>query len=48
MIAEKADHENIPPLYKEGKTLGIIDHFLDGWPQGSGTALYAEDHSEQA
>jgi hypothetical protein len=41
MIAEKADHQHIPPLYKEGKTLGIVDHFLDGWPQGSGNALYA-------
>jgi len=41
MIAEKADPQHIPPLYKEGKTLGIVDHFLDGWPQGSGNSLYA-------
>jgi hypothetical protein len=41
MIAAKADPQHIPPLYKEGKTLGIVDHFLDGWPQGSGNSLYA-------
>jgi hypothetical protein len=42
MIAMRAKGVDIPPLYKEGKTLGIIDYFLDAWPGGSGNALYAK------
>jgi hypothetical protein len=42
MIAERARPEDIPPLYKEGKSLGIIDYFLAAWPNDSGNNLYAK------
>jgi hypothetical protein len=42
MIAMRAKGDDIPPLYKEGKTLGIIDYFLAAWPGDSGNALYAK------
>jgi hypothetical protein len=49
MIAKRANGIDIPPLYKEGKTLGIIDYFLEAWPGGSGNSLYAKlsiNHNE--
>lgn len=40
LISTNADYKFIPPLYKEGKTLGLVDYFLDAWPGQSGIALY--------
>ena len=42
MITERARDLDIPPLYKEGKTLGIIDYFLAAWPGNTGNKLYAK------
>ena len=42
MIAKMARAQDIPPLYKEGKTLGIIDYFLAAWPNDSGNNLYSK------
>jgi len=41
LIAQRADHKHIPPLYKEGKTLGMVDYFLNAWPNDSGNSLYS-------
>ena len=42
MVAKRANGEDIPPLYKEGKTLGIIDYFLAAWPNDAGNNLYSK------
>jgi hypothetical protein len=42
MITERAINRDIPPLYKQGKTFGIIDYFLAAWPHNSGNLLYSK------
>ena len=42
MITKRARDRDIPPLYKNGKTSGIIDYFLAAWPQNTGNSLYAK------
>jgi hypothetical protein len=37
----KANYKHIPPLYKEGQTLGIINYYFQYWPNDSGNSLYA-------
>ena len=41
LITETCDPDFIPPLYKEGKTLGLIDYYLNAWPNDSGNILYS-------
>ena len=41
LISMRADPRFTPPLYKEGKTLGLIDYYLASWPNDTGNALYA-------
>ena len=41
LISMRADPKLIPPLYKEGKTLGLVDYYLAAWPNDTRNALYA-------
>ena len=41
LIGERAEYTCIPPLYKEGKTMGMIDYYLSNWPKDSGNLLYS-------
>lgn len=41
LIGQKALPDYYPPVYKQGKTHGLVDYFLDAWPGGSGEKLYA-------
>ena len=41
LITETCDPDFIPPMYKEGKTLGLIDYYLGAWPNDSGNILYS-------
>jgi len=41
LITQYCDPAFIPPLYKEGKTTGLIDYYLAAWPNDSGNTLYA-------
>jgi len=41
LITETCDPDFIPPMYKEGKTMGLIDYYLAAWPNDSGNILYS-------
>lgn len=41
LIGKCADDDAYPPMYKEGPILGIVNHYLNGFPAGSGNSLYA-------
>jgi len=41
VISLRADPKVIPPIYKEGKTTGLVDYYLACWPNDSGNNLYA-------
>jgi len=40
-ISLRADPKVIPPIYKEGKTTGLVDYYLANWPNDAGNNLYA-------
>jgi len=41
LITERCDSDFIPPVYKEGKTNGLVDYYLAPWPNDSGNILYS-------
>jgi hypothetical protein len=40
-ISLRADPKVIPPVYREGKTTGLVDYYLACWPNDAGNNLYA-------